>query len=197
MPSKAEVLEILGDLNKWSHQCHAASIHIVKALPAGTARVARGSCRGVGGQHSWVVLGMDCYDPTTKIIDPTLWSYDDKVKGVYYPNLRERESRYHPHGEGNIYAWGKPVPGGGKVITLDTKGMSDEAVRFLKMVGPLDALGWMRLFSNAPVQGWPAGEIMERAHWHPQIGGLIPIDRLGMLTDLNPHGLYLNGPEKA
>lgn len=42
----------LEPLSKWHHQCHAASLALVRA-GIGT-RVARGTCVGVGGQHSWV-----------------------------------------------------------------------------------------------------------------------------------------------
>jgi hypothetical protein len=92
---------------------------------------------------------------------------------------------------GNIYQWGKPEAGDRPVIHLDTTGMSTEAKRFLASLGPLDARGWMSLFSHAPVEGWPAGEIIERAYHNSQITALIPIDRVGMLTDINPDGLYL------
>lgn len=44
----------------WAHQCHAVSIAFVKRgiVPAGS-RVARGTARGIGGQHSWVVVQTD------------------------------------------------------------------------------------------------------------------------------------------
>jgi hypothetical protein len=183
------ITEALGGLDKWSHQCHGASIHLVKSGVLGTdCRVARGSCPGVGGQHSWVVLGMDCYDPTAKIIDPTLWSYDPTVDGVWMGLASERP--HTPHGAGSIWNWGRPESGDGEIIGLAAN-LSPSAEMFLDMVGPLDIDGWVRLFSLAPVEGWPAGEIIEAAWRTPDLRALIPIDRVGMLTTLNPEGLYL------
>jgi hypothetical protein len=46
--------------------------------------------------------------------------------------------------------------------------------------------------SHAPVLGWPAGEIIEAVCDTPGLGEVIvPVDRIGMLTDRNPDGLYL------
>ena len=72
--------EILAPLDDWAGQCHAASLKLVRHGDLGACRVARGACRGVLGQHSWVVLGDDCYDKLATIIDPTLWSYTDKCQ---------------------------------------------------------------------------------------------------------------------
>ena len=69
------------NLKEWNHQCHAASLRLVKAGVAD--RVARGSCKGVGLAHSWAVLGGGCYDEDATIIDPTLWSWNAKIKGVW------------------------------------------------------------------------------------------------------------------
>lgn len=68
-----EVVEAIGvPFDEWAHQCHGISIAIVKSglLPA--SRVARGSCDGVGGQHSWVVCSTDpgaCYDRSVPPVD--------------------------------------------------------------------------------------------------------------------------------
>ena len=40
-----------------------------------------------------------------------------------------------------------------------------------------------------PVGGWPAGEIFEAMTHTKGLEALVPIDLLGMLTDLNPDGL--------
>lgn len=63
------------------------------------------------------------------------------------------------------------------------------------MVGPLDRPGWMRL-ASCPVGGWPAAEVLAAMDDTPALQTLVPIDRLGMLTDRNPGGLYLAGKEK-
>lgn len=190
-----DLIEALGgDLNVWSHQCHAASIHLVKSgvFPASLgARVGRGSCTGVGGQHSWVVLGGNCYDDRAHVIDPTLWSYDASVSGIWTGRANQRP--HIPHGAGSIFEWGKPASYGGEPVDLGATGLSEWAKSFLVMLGPLDRRGWMSLFSHAPVGGWPAGEIIAAAYRNPELQALIPIDRVGMLTDLNPQGLYLAG----
>ena len=85
-----QIMDALGgDLAPWSRQCHAASIAIVRARIFPHARVARGWCQGVPGQHSWVVVGGGddytpaCYDrERAQIVDPTLWSYDKNVSGI-------------------------------------------------------------------------------------------------------------------
>jgi hypothetical protein len=185
----AEIVSALGGLDQWSHKCHQASIALVQSGVLGTeCRVARGSCPGVGGQHSWVVLGMDCYDPLAKVIDPTLWSYDPTVDGVWVGLAGERP--HVPHGAGSIWQWGRPEPGDEEPIELavPVHGWAEE---FLSLLGPLDITGWARLFSQAPVEGWPAGEIIEAAWNTPDLRPLIPIDRVGMLTTINPEGLYL------
>lgn len=173
---------------KWAHQCHEIALHIVRSdLIQGPRRVARGHCQGVPGQHSWVVLGDNCYAEDAGIIDPTLWSYDDTVKGIWYGSMLDK--RHHPHGEGSIWEWGKPVYQNGEPIELE--GLSPAAQAFMKMLYPLDLPAWQILLSRAPVQQWPAREIYAKAAAHKELRSLIPIDRLGMLTDLNPGGLYL------
>lgn len=179
----------LGPLDRWAGQCHAASLAIVKAKVLHGARVARGSCTGVGAQHSWVVLG-DPYDPSVPIVDPTLWSYDDAVEGVWVGSAAD--GRHRPHGAGNIWQWGRPAyPVGDPVRLRPVSPFSDAAVRFLELLGPLDVDGWRQL-AHAPVGGWPAGEIL--AAIEDTIGPVVPIDIIGMTTDRNPSGLYLPGP---
>lgn len=81
----AEFEEAVGrPLVAFRFRCHEASLALVRSgvLPEG-ARVARGSCPGVGGQHSWVVLGGDCYDRKAQVIDPTLWCYDNAVREIW------------------------------------------------------------------------------------------------------------------
>lgn len=187
-PTKELLTEVemqLSPLERWSHDCHNASIFIVRAKIFPTARVARGWCEGIGSQHSWVVLGDDCYDQDATIIDPTLWSYDEDVTGVWTGVL----GRHIPHGAGSIWEYGKPISGGDKPIKLKPKRpFSDEAKRFLLMLGPLDREGWARL-AHAPVEDWPAAEILPAIN--ETVGPLVPIDIIGMLTDENPGGVYL------
>lgn len=180
-------------LKFWYHQCHAASIALVRAGIG--SRVARGFCEAVPGQHSWVVVGMDCYRKDVTVIDPTLWSYRKSVSSVYVgPATRYGHT---PHGGvGNIWQWGRPVAGGGPVIELTPAvPLSSDARLFLEMLGPLDWKGWHAL-ASAPVEGWPAAEIFAAMDDTEELRHGLPIDKVGMLTDRNPGRLYLPGPEK-
>lgn len=177
-------------MKRWAHNCHSISIAIIKAgLVEG--RVARGVCVGVGGQHSWIVLGNDCYDKNAAIIDPTLWSYDDTVEGIWYGTYKD--GRHRPHGGfESIWQWGRPPEPIQETIALTPKFLlSDSAKKFLELLGPLDRHGWAVLANHAPVGMWPAGEIYAAMDDTQGLGVLIPVDRLGMLTDRNPGGLYL------
>lgn len=190
-------LEVVADAigftrDEISHQCHAVSLAILRAgLVQG--RVARGRCHGVRGQHSWIVEGPDCYDPEARIIDATLWSYDPTVEGVWTGTLGD--GLHHPHGwlQGlSVWHWGRPDKPTGRVLHLaPTVALSDAARAFLKALGPLDRRGWSTLANDAPVAGWPAGEILGAMADTPELAALVPIDRLGMLTDRNPGGVYL------
>jgi hypothetical protein len=186
----AAVEKVLAPLDRWALQCHAASLLVVKSGVVGQARVARGSCTGVGGQHSWVVLGGDCYDDNAVIVDPTLWSYDDSVTGVWVGTYRD--GKHTPHGKGNIFQWGRPNPAapGEEMELTPARPWSRQAQAFLDLLGPLDKRGWIML-AHAPVEGWPAGEILAAIANTPGLEGGVPIDLLGMVTDLNPQGLYL------
>jgi hypothetical protein len=180
---------VLAPLDGWAAQCHAASLKLVQHGALGACRVARGWCDGVVGQHSWVVLGDDCYDDAAVIIDPTLWSYDDTVQGVWVGTYRK--GRHEPHGKGSIWKWGRPNDPTGPIVTLTPREpFSSNAEAFLELLGPLDFEGWCRL-ANAPVGMWPAGEILSAIEDTKGLSGRVPIDILGMLTDQNPQGLYL------
>lgn len=193
-----EVAEIIGaPFENTAHSCHAVSLAVVKAKaqtdPAWAgARVARGTCEGVIGQHSWIVIGADVYQPGLPLVDPTLWSYNKAVAGVYHGVT---DNGWHvPHGgAGDIWEWGRPAYPKQAPIPLTPKGeLSSDAQLFLELLGPLDRRGWMTL-ADAPVAGWPAREIIAAMYDTPEIRALIPIDRVGMLTDYNPAGLYLPG----
>ena len=99
-------------VERWAQQCHAVSIAIVRSdvLPRlgwPDRRVARGSCRGVLGQHSWIALGRDPYEITVPIVDPTLWSYRDDVDSIF---VGFGDTYHHtPHGgTGTIWQYGAP-----------------------------------------------------------------------------------------
>ncbi len=182
------VLQELEPLEQWAQRCHEASLHLVRSRILGPSRVARGSCKGVDSQHSWVVLGLDCYDDKAKIIDPTLWSYDDNVEGIWFGSYSD--GRHRPHGKGSIWRWGRPEYPTGPIVALTPrKALSGVAQDFLALLGPLDQEGWGQL-AHAPVEGWPAGEIFDAIYHTKQLSGLIPIDIVGMITDINPGNLY-------
>lgn len=173
---------------KWAHDCHVVSLAIVRSGICGRSRVARGTCAGVMSQHSWVVLGDDCYDPAVTVLDATLWSYVPSAPMVYVG--RANDWPHMPHGSGSILDGNLPTCGEGEEIILaPTEPLSERAQDFLDALGPLDASGWMAL-ANSPVGGWPSAEII-KAMTGSTIGAFVPIDRVGMLTDLNPGGLYL------
>jgi hypothetical protein len=174
-------------LEEFAQQCHAASIALVKSGVHGISRVARGTCPGVAGQHSWVVLGMDCYDTTAVVIDPTLWSYTGRPPEIW--SGRADIKPHLPHQAGNIWEWGRPDYPTGDIIELPGP-FAPDAERFLEILGPLDMKGWRQL-AHAPVGGWPAGKILAAMHEVPEIAQWIPIDVIGMTTDINPGGLYL------
>ena len=180
----------LEPLERWDHQCHAASLYLVRSGVLPVARVARGRAKGVSGQHSWVVVGSDCYDPRAVIVDPTLWSYAGDGPQVSF--LNARDGIHVPHnGKGSIWTWGRPEPATGQVINLTPKvALSRMARSFLRELGALDHRGWTTLM-QAPVAGWPAAEIVAAMDDTPDLEALVPIDLLGMLTDRNPGNLYL------
>lgn len=185
--------QIAFPLDRVSHNCHAVSLAIVKSRIYPGARVARGSCKGVMGQHSWVALG-DPYDDHAGIIDATLWSYDPAVKGVWTGALTGVGWRHRPQGYGHFFRGTRPEHHGGETVVLKPaafQALSVDAIEFLDMLGPLDIGGWM-MVGNLPMQGWPAREIIE-AMLDSDLGVYVPIDIVGMVTDRNPSGLYLAG----
>jgi len=177
-------------LSAFAHQCHGASIALVQSglLPGpGDWRVARGSCKYVRGQHSWVVLG-DPYKPDL-ILDPTLWSYRDQDPEVLV--CGKRLGWHVPHGSGQLIWFGDWPVGNGPIIRIDQHGLSLTARSFLAEIGPLDAQGWAKLASSPVEKGWPAKEIIEAMLDDTRLRAFVPIDIQGMLTDRNPGGMYL------
>lgn len=195
--AKATVILERGPMPRWIHQCHAASVELLHSGEFDPCRVARGSCTGVGGQHSWLILGDNCYDKDATIIDGTLWSYDKSVKGVWVGTYRD--GKHKPHGSGSIWKWGRPFEArDGQALELTpSKPWSPEARQFLDLLGPLDLEGWVKL-AHAPVENWPAREIIEAIMETPHptmpgstLAGYVPIDIIGMLTDRNPGEVYI------
>jgi hypothetical protein len=180
------------DFGDFAQDCHSVSLALVRSGLLGKGgprlRVARGACLGVGGQHSWVVLG-DPYNSRAKIVDITLWSYDTSKPRIWIGNMEDRLHR--PKGFDWIFNTTKPYYRGGDKIVLEEAGLSIEARRFLHVLGPLDAAGWATLWSHGGMLGWPAKEILEAClDQHPTMSALVPIDIIGMTTNRNPDGLY-------
>jgi hypothetical protein len=190
----ALVTEHLAPLEQWASRCHEASLKLVRDGVLGLpCRVARGGCSGVGGQHSWVVLGMDVYDKRALVVDATWWSYNPTVKGVWVG----RNMRTHsPHGRGSIWNAGRPMnaeENGEPVFELAPEGgWSPDAQRFLDMIGPMSRKSWIQL-AHLPMEDWPAAEIIG-AMARSELSGYVPIDIVGMVTLDNPSGLYLPDP---
>lgn len=198
--SDKEIVEAVGgNLAQWAKNCHAVSMQFCrsKIAPEG-ARVARGYHKMIASQHSWVAFG-DPYGLRTQILDLSIWSYVCPespviVTGFNYDCLMHCGGEYLPKGYGDIWGYGQPVVGDGERIR--PKGLSDEAEHFLEIFFPdgLDVQGWHGLL-NSPVGGWPAKDVFECAWKDDRLKALCPIDVVGMVTDLNPGGMYL--PEKA
>jgi hypothetical protein len=202
--TEKQIEEAIGPIDDYWHNCHAASIAIVRSgLLGRECRVARGTCCGVGGQHSWVVRGStpeEVYDEDTTIIDVTLWSYDETKPKVWIGTRRDGLHMPH-HGQSNIWEYGCPDSGGDPEVPLTPKEpLSDLAERWLTMFreiagGPLDRRFWAALMTHSPYAGWPSAEITKAVHDTPELRALIPIDRLGLQTDVNPGLLFLPDPE--
>jgi hypothetical protein len=189
VPSVEEVEAVLGSpRDRWAHQCHGMSLALVRSglLPR-SARVARGTATKVGSQHSWAVLG-DPYDPEALVVDITLWSYDSTAPFVYAAKGKVRP--HTPHGAGSIWSYGQPPEPVGEVIELQAD-LSPTARDFLALAAStgLDKRGWAVL-AHAPVGGWPAKEILTAMYADDRLCSLIPIDIVGMATDINPSELY-------
>lgn len=180
------------DFEDFKHDCHSVSLALVRSGLLGEGgpnlRVARGACFGVGGQHSWVVMGHP-YDDRAIIVDLTLWSYSPSQPRIWLGSI---QSRLHtPKGYGMIYDGPRPQARGGEIVKIDTANMSPEAQHFLRAIGPLDYRGWGALWSHSGMLGWPAQEILEAfIDQHPTMAALVPIDIIGMVTDRNPEEIY-------
>lgn len=196
IPSVRQIEDAIGIYKKdWAKQCHAISLAIVKSDLFPKARVARGFAQGVRSQHSWVVLSDDCFDPKAVIIDATLWSYVAYVPIIWHGSYDH--DIHIPHGAFHISRTEDMPAMKGQVIKLrDQSKMSTLAKQFLKDLNPdgLTANQWHWLAARAGVLGWPAGEIYTYMYGTPAVRALLPIDRVGMLTNLNPGGLYTKGP---
>jgi hypothetical protein len=193
--SKNALVEAIGGLEMWARQCHAASLALVRTgLLSNKARVARGFHRHIMGQHSWVVIG-NPYLRSAKILDPTLWSYEGAPPALVVYRHGNAED-YFPKGAGkidltalNLHA--RSMSRNAEVIRLDV-GMNKEARDFLAHITPPRGMTfecWHAL-ANAPIEGWPAKAIITAMAQHDRLKALVPIDVVGMLTDLNPGKLY-------
>jgi len=180
------------DFDDFAQDCHAVSVALIRSGLLGEGgpnlRVARGACRGVGGQHSWVVMGHP-YDDEAVIVDLTLWSYDESQPRIWLGSIQS--GLHKPKGYGSIFDSERPFSRGDETIEIADTHLSEETQLFLEMLGPLDARGWGALWSRAGMLGWPAQEILEAfLDQHPKMAALVPIDILGMVTDRNPQEIY-------
>ena len=180
-------------LTDWTRDCHGVSLALVRSglvteVTGHRARVARGYAAGVDSQHSWIVLGDDCYGATVPVLDLTLWSYLPKAPVVYTGMAGALPHR--PHQSDSIFAAGMPTNQGGPVVELTpSKPLGLRAEGFLRILGPLDARGWSQL-AHSPMQDWPSSDIVSAMYETKELTALIPIDIVGMLTEHNPGELY-------
>jgi hypothetical protein len=176
---------------QWARQCHSVSLAIVQSGLLGRSRVARGFAQGVASQHSWVVCGDDCYDASATIIDATLWSYVAYVPVVWHGTLND--GIHIPHGMYPIDMSQFPA-GVGNLIKLNRNaGFTLAGKAWMRRFANkgLCANQWHWLASRAGCIGWPAGDIYQAMYRTRAVSALIPVDRVGMLTRINPGGLYL------
>jgi hypothetical protein len=174
----------------WAGRCHAISLKLLRSGAVGHGRIARGWADGIHSQHSWIVLGDDCYDKDAVVVDPTYWLALNRMTAYTILVDYARNLDRAPHGDGSIFDVEKPSNAGGPIIRLTPKTpLSADALAFLRMLGPLDHRGWMQL-GNAPVHGWPAAEIIAAMDDTPRLRAIPPIDILGMITDKNPGMRY-------
>ena len=203
--SDAEKLaELIGvPYERWSGKCHEVSFQLLSTGLFGPGRVARGWSPAVIGQHSWMVLGPDVYARYAVIVDPTITPYlrkhgtDGTNDPAGLPDIQVELASllsHWAHGAGSIWEGpNKPTCHGGEIIELTPSvPLSDDARLFLseEFLGPLDRRGWGQL-ANGPMEMWPAAEIIRAMHDTPELRMLVPVDILGMLTDLNPGKCYL------
>ncbi len=184
-PAVIESLAGKGPVTGWENRCHEISLAVLRTGLFGRGRVARGFHSLVRGQHSWIVLGDDCYDPDATLVDPTITACDGEI----YVGLNGDDG-HRPHGGGSCFDADMPSGHGGPVIALTpVTPLSPAAARFLCMLGPLDLRGWGEV-AHMPVRDWPAAEIITAMLDTPGLGALIPVDIAGMVTDRNPGNLY-------
>lgn len=179
--------------------CHGAAILAVAELAAEGvfARVARGRARYVNGQHSWVVVGDDVWDDDARIVDLTIARErgDDEAQVC----LGSARGGFHfPHGAGSIWAAGMPLPDPGdpRPVHLDLSGPAESFIGIIAAgTGSegttLDLSQWEAL-ARGPMVGWPAGEVIAAMHRNAETSFLVPIDRLGMATMIDPHSCYVH-----
>lgn len=186
--------ELIGvPLDHWAGRCHAVSLALVRTGEFGRSRVARGGAEGIMSQHSWIVLGDDCYDPAAVIVDPTYLPATEGRGEIVVDYARNLS--HAPHGAGSIWRcagsiwrWTGGEPGGAAVELTPKVPLSQFAQDFLAVLGPMDVRGWYAFATHVPVEGWPAAEILTAIE--ETFPCAVPVDKLGMVTDLNPRGLY-------
>jgi hypothetical protein len=187
--TEAMVEEAIGPIDRWHHNCHGASLALVRSglLPEGS-RVARGGAKGVGSQHSWAVVTpkIGVYDQSNWVVDITLWSYVPEAPRLYIGKARQWP--HVPKGSGHLRQ--APAECTGPVLSTDVE-LSSGAKMFLDMWAPLgmDHRAWHILLTG-PMQGWPSKEIVAAASHTKSLAHMVPIDILGMVTDENPCNFY-------
>ena len=167
---------------EWHNRCHEISLKIIRANLVGmTARIARGTAAEIG-VHSWISMG-NPYAEGISYVDPTRWSW--VTPDNPHIEVTSLEAGTHiPQGHGNIWDYGRPPYPTGETVNLNWAELSSEAKSFLDIVGPLDLNGW-RVLLNSPVGGWPSKEIITAADKDPRLSAYIPVDVIGMLTNLD------------
>lgn len=197
-----DVVEAVGfknDPKDWGGHCHLVSHLLVRSgllgEPGPHCRVVRGGGAGIGGQHSWVVVG-DPLEPTSVLIDPTAygWGAADDLVVTTVGDKRYTAHGYDPR---SIWDFGRPTgctPEDAWEVTPPEGGWSESAQTFLDILGPLDLDGWAEL-AHYPMGAWPSREIIKAIIRDPGMIGdrasvRLPIDVASLRGDLNLKELY-------
>lgn len=191
-----------GDPISWGGHCHDVSLRLVRSgilgEPGPECRVVRGAGIGIGGQHSWVVVG-DPFDPVSKLIDPTAFGWR-KADDLVVTTVGDPRYTAHGYDPRSIWEFGRPSPAsplsidGWIEVTPPDGGWSEQAETFLGLLGPLNIDGWVEL-AQYPTGGWPFREIcLAIIHDPGPIGRharvALPIDVASLRGSWNVKELY-------
>lgn len=218
LPSIKEVKRAVRDY-PIGQSCHADSLSLVRSgvlsrfgEPGKAYQVVRGWSMPIcSSQHSWVVIGDPLGVAGAIVIDVTRASYlRHEPQEVWVGRYGPKYAEYLPHGialndDGNkrvdLVDFGRIMPSKTEeVYPLSAEPRTDMARAILRLMDAhkFSRFDWGRVASRLPLTGWgkpgthyeTIADIFETMCEDPNLELLIPVDRLGHVTDLNPSELY-------